>query len=129
MDKHTVPPAPNPDSLASMVETFKALAEPTRARLVLFLVGGERSVNDLVHALGVHQSTVSRHLAVLRAADLVTTRREGARIHYRLASSHVGDLAVQAYSHAEHERLELPDHPGPEANEAYQRPAVVESRH
>ena len=110
MNQHAVPPTPNPESLEAMVETFKALAEPTRARIVLLLNQGEHAVNDLVELLGGHQSTVSRHLAVLRAANLVTTRREANRVIYRLKDAHVGDLVAQAFAHAEHERLGLPDH-------------------
>ena len=110
MKHHAIPPAPNPDSLEAMVETFKALADSTRARLVLLLAAGERSVSDLVVQLEQPQSTVSRHLALLRAADLVSTRRDGVRVFYRLKDAHVGDLVAQAFAHAEHERLGLPDH-------------------
>ena len=110
MKHHAIPPAPNPDSLEAMVETFKALADPTRARLVLLLAAGERSVGKLVEQLEQPQSTVSRHLSLLRAADLVSTRRDGVRVYYRLKDAHVGDLVAQAFAHAEHERLGLPDH-------------------
>ena len=110
MKTHTVPPLPNPHSLERMVETFKALADPTRAQIVLILANTEQSVNELVVQLQVQQSTVSRHLGVLRAANIVKTRREANRIYYRLTNSHVVDLAHQAYSHAEHGRLGLPDH-------------------
>ena len=110
MKQHVVPPAQNPESLAAMVETFKALADPTRARIVLILTQSERSVGDLVELLEAQQSTVSRHLAILRAAKLVLTRRETTHIYYRLSDAHVGDLTHQAFSHAEHERLGLPDH-------------------
>ena len=110
MKQHAVPNVPNPESLETMVETFKALADPTRARVVLILTEGERSVGDLVELLEAQQSTVSRHLGVLRAADLVTTRRDGVRVYYRLKDAHVGDLVAEAFAHAEHERLGLPDH-------------------
>ena len=110
MKHHIIPPAPNPDSLEAMVETFKALADPTRARLVLLLSAGERSVGELVEQLEQPQSTVSRHLSLLRAAGLVSTRRDGVRVYYRLKDAHVGDLVSQAFAHAEHERLGLPDH-------------------
>ena len=115
MKQHVVPPAPNPESLTAMVETFKALADPTRARIVLILTQSERSVGDLVELLEAQQSTVSRHLAVLRAARLVQTRRETTHIYYRLSDAHVGDLVRQAFSHAEHEHLGLPDHGKPKS--------------
>ena len=100
MKQHAVPNTPNPESLETMVETFKALADPTRARVVLILTEGERSVGDLVELLEAQQSTVSRHLGVLRAADLVATRRDGVRVYYRLKDAHVGDLVAEAFAHA-----------------------------
>ncbi|WP_263862379.1 ArsR/SmtB family transcription factor [Deinococcus detaillensis] len=79
-------------------------------QLVLLLLQGERSVTGLVDALGQPQSTVSRHLALLRSAQVVKTRREATHIYYRLADAHVAQLVQQAFSHAQHERLGLPDH-------------------
>lgn len=111
MHEHAVPPQPHPDDLARVTEVFKALSEPIRVQLVLLLTGSERSVTQLVEALGQPQSTVSRHLALLRSADLVKTRREGTSVHYCLADSHVARLVQEAFSHAQHERLGLSDHP------------------
>ena len=118
MKQHAVPSTPNPESLETMVETFKALVDPTRARVVLILTEGERGVGDLVELLEAQQSTVSRHLGVLRAADLVTTRRDGVRVFYRLKDAPVGDLVTEAFAHAEHERLGLPDHEDPKKRHA-----------
>lgn len=67
---------------------FKAMAEPTRLRLLVMLAEyGEACVGVLAEALGTLQTNVSRHLAVLRAAGLVQARRQGTWIHYRLAES------------------------------------------
>jgi len=109
MERHAISTTPHPADLASVAKTFKALSDPTRARLILLLSEGEQAVTELVEALHAPQSTVSRHLAVLRSAELVATRRAGVMVYYRLASSHVGDLAYQAFAHAEHERLGLLD--------------------
>ncbi|GBF04464.1 regulatory protein ArsR [Deinococcus aerius] len=114
MHQHPVPSPPHPEDLARVSEVFKALSEPTRAQLVLLLPGGQRSVMRLVKALGQPQSTVSRHLALLRGADLVRTRREGPSVHHRLADTHVAQLVREAFSHAQHDRLGLPDHPAAE---------------
>lgn len=111
MHQHLVSPQAHPDDLARVTEVFKALSEPIRVQLVLLLSSGERSVMQLVEALGQPQSTVSRHLALLRSADLVRTRRAGTSVHYRLADTHVAQLVQEAFSHAQHERLGLPDHP------------------
>lgn len=100
----------HPTDRKTVAETFRALADETRLELVLQLLAGERSVSNLVTSLDLPQSTVSRHLAVLRHAEVVATRREGTSIYYRLADAHLGDLVRQAFAHAEHKRLGLPDH-------------------
>ncbi|MFN0006503.1 MAG: ArsR/SmtB family transcription factor [Planctomycetota bacterium] len=64
---------------------FAALSDRTRLRLLNLLRGGERCVCDLVDGVGAPQPTVSRHLALLRRAGLVRTRRDGLWVHYRLA--------------------------------------------
>lgn len=70
----------------SMLEQFRALGEPVRLRLFGLLADAEElCVCHLTEALALPQSTVSRHLAVLRQAGLVSTRREGKWMHYQLA--------------------------------------------
>ncbi len=78
--------AMNPMSTEEIAALFKALSEPVRIRLMfLLLEGGEElCVCDLVETLGLTQSVVSRHLAYLRNHGLVTTRREGVWIYYRV---------------------------------------------
>lgn len=61
---------------------FKALSEEMRLRLLCVLEESEFSVAELTDVLGAPQSTVSRHLARLREADLVVPRREGALVYY-----------------------------------------------
>lgn len=67
------------------IDVFDALADPTRRRVVAALRQGERQVNDLVAAVGIHQSGVSRHLRILSEAGFVTMRPEGQRRLYSLA--------------------------------------------
>ncbi|TVM19539.1 ArsR family transcriptional regulator [Oceanidesulfovibrio indonesiensis] len=64
---------------------FKALADPTRLRILRCLTHGELCVCDIMAALDMPQSTVSRHLATLRHAGLVAGRRGGKWMYYRLA--------------------------------------------
>ncbi len=113
MHQHPLPDTPHPDDLARVSAIFKTLSEPIRVQLVLLLVKHERSVAQLVEALNQPQSTVSRHLGLLRQAEVVKTRREGTHVYYRLADAHVAQLVEQAFSHAQHERLGLPDHAAP----------------
>jgi len=65
------------------IEIFRALADDVRLRLVRALMTAELSVAELVHVLGLPQSTVSRHLKPLRDCSLVETRREGTSVYYR----------------------------------------------
>jgi ArsR family transcriptional regulator len=64
---------------------FKALGDETRLRIVALLSHGELCVCHLQEALGLSQPHVSRHLAVLRSAGVVTHRRERKWVYYRLA--------------------------------------------
>ena len=66
---------------------FKALADATRLRILRLLMAGEVCVCDIHETLRIPQAKASRHLAYLRRAGLVTTRREGLWIHYHLAQS------------------------------------------
>ena len=63
----------------------RALADETRLRILALVASGEVCVCNIHDAIGVPQPTASRHLAYLRRAGLVTTRREGLWVHYRIA--------------------------------------------
>jgi ArsR family transcriptional regulator len=71
--------------LMEMERFFKALGDATRLRILGLLLTGEVCVCDIHHSLTMSQPKVSRHLAYLRNAGLVQTRREGLWVHYRLA--------------------------------------------
>lgn len=77
------------DALASV---GKALGNGRRAELVDVLAQGERSVEELAIEIGQTVANTSQHLQVLLRAGLVRTRRDGARVHYSLASEAVGAL-------------------------------------
>lgn len=74
-------------SLDQLEDTFKALADRTRLRILALLGANEVCVCHLHDSLGVPQPTVSRHLAYLRRVGLVTARRDGVWMHYRVATS------------------------------------------
>ncbi len=69
---------------ATTTDAFNAVAEPRRRQLLDVLVGGERSVKDLVRVLGLAQPQVSKHLRVLREVGVVDVRDEGRQRLYRL---------------------------------------------
>lgn len=73
-------------------DLFRALAHPTRIRILERLVEGERTVQNLQEALTLEQPIVSQHLAALRAKSVVTVRREGTLAYYTLQSPLVADL-------------------------------------
>ena len=67
------------------VDLFKALADETRLRILSLLSGGELCVCEITKVLDIGQPKASRHLAVLRQAELVSDRREGMWMYYSLA--------------------------------------------
>jgi DNA-binding transcriptional ArsR family regulator len=78
-------------------EMLKALANRHRLMILCQLIDGEHSVGELAAFLGVRDSTVSQHLALLRKDGLVSTRREGQTIWYALASEPVRRLVATLY--------------------------------
>ena len=86
------------------------LADPTRVRLLWTLADGELSVNELAEHVGKPAPSVSQHLAKLRMARLVRTRRAGTTIFYSLENEHVERLVVDAVCNAEHAGPGLPAH-------------------
>ena len=70
----------------------KAFSSARRLELVELLAQGERTVEGLARAAGMGVTTVSAHLQVLKLANLVQTRREGTKVHYRLAGDDVAQL-------------------------------------
>jgi ArsR family transcriptional regulator len=68
-------------------QMFKALSDRTRLRILHLLRPGERCVCDIVDVLGLSQPKISRHLAYLRKAGLVVSRREGHWSYYQLAAA------------------------------------------
>ena len=75
-----------------LAQVAKALSSGRRAEIVDLLAQGERSVEEIATELDQSVANTSHHLRALARAGLVTTRRDGTRIHYRLASERVGEL-------------------------------------
>jgi ArsR family transcriptional regulator, zinc-responsive transcriptional repressor len=110
MRMHEYDAVPDDDLVDLAAEVFRMLADPTRFRLLWLLRGGEQPVGDLTSAVGKPQALVSQHLAKLRLARLVTTRRQGSHVFYRLANEHVDRLLVDAIFNVEHASPGLPAH-------------------
>lgn len=71
-------------TLAQTEALFQALADPTRIRIVNLLGRGELCVCQIVYVLGMSQPKISRHLAILRDAGMVSDRKDGRWVHYSL---------------------------------------------
>lgn len=84
----------NSKDLSEMERFFLALADKTRLRLLNLMREGEVPVNFFVEVLGEGQPKISRHLAYLRSAGIVETRRDGKWIHYKIVKPE-NDFAAQ----------------------------------
>jgi ArsR family transcriptional regulator, zinc-responsive transcriptional repressor len=98
------------DQAALIVEVFRMLADATRIQALWALVDGELSVNELAEHVGKPAPSVSQHLAKLRMARLVRTRRSGTTIFYSLENEHVRQLVRDAVFNAEHAGPGVPAH-------------------
>jgi len=81
---------------------FKALADPTRIKILYLLSQEECSVNHIAEVLEMSQSAVSHQLSYLRNMKLITYRREGQTLIYTYKDEHVITLLRQAIEHATH---------------------------
>ncbi len=91
------------ENINAMAESFKAMADPTRLRLLALLFSGERSVGDLAENLDVSQSAVSHQLRLLRTLDIVRYRKDGREVYYTLADEHVRDIFSRTLEHIIHD--------------------------
>ncbi len=82
----------SPARVTFLCENFRVLSDENRMRVVLLLRGGERCVCDIVDSLGLPQSLVSHHLAVLRSAGLLSDRRSGKWVYYSIDKESVAHL-------------------------------------
>lgn len=85
-----------------MAETFKALSDPTRVRIISALAQAELCVSDLACTLGMSQSAISHQLRTLRELRLVKDRREGRQVYYSLDDEHIRGLFLQSMDHVLH---------------------------
>lgn len=103
-------PAPDPDSaplgtlpddavIRETEQLLKGFASATRLRILCLIGDGEVCVHQIVDRLDLSQSAISHQLRTLRNARLVTSRRDGRHVHYRLADDHVRRMLTDALDH------------------------------
>ncbi|MFF2185144.1 metalloregulator ArsR/SmtB family transcription factor [Streptomyces niveus] len=102
--------APGAPELAAAASLFALLADPTRLHLLWLLTEGESDVGALAEACGAAQPAVSQHLAKLRLAELVRSRKDGRHVVYALTDGHLRRLVVEAIGHANHQVTGEPWH-------------------
>ncbi len=86
-----------------LADTFKALADPTRVRIISVLAHTDLCVCDLAATLGMTQSAVSHQLRLLRQMRLVKARKTGRMVYYALDDDHIKDLFLRGLEHIQHE--------------------------
>ena len=84
-------------SAVRVTDLLKAMANPSRLMILCQLAEGEKSVGEMERVVGLSQSGLSQHLAVLRRKRIVATRREAQSIYYSLASKEVEEIMAALY--------------------------------
>jgi len=85
-----------------LADMFKALADPTRVRMIALLSDDEVCVHELADKLEMGQSAVSHQLRTLRQLRIVRQRRDGRHVYYQLDDDHVRDIFERARQHLSH---------------------------
>jgi ArsR family transcriptional regulator, cadmium/lead-responsive transcriptional repressor len=101
MNATTAPATASHIGAEALSRYFRVLGDPTRLRIVEALLGGERTVSELVALLGAPQSRVSNHLACLRWCRFVDAERRGRAVVYRVSDERVAGLLELAASLAD----------------------------
>ncbi|AWL36549.1 transcriptional regulator (plasmid) [Streptomyces sp. SM17] len=94
--------APDSARLREATEVFALLSDTTRLHLLWLLAREETDVGSLTGQVSASRTAVSQHLAKLRLAGLVETRRQGRHMYYSLSDGHLRRLVMEALRHADH---------------------------
>ncbi|MDI6770435.1 MAG: metalloregulator ArsR/SmtB family transcription factor [Anaerolineales bacterium] len=103
MSQYTSPPILDEHTAAHVAELFRAFSDTSRVRIMSALVTGETNVSALAKIVGVSESAVSHHMRGLRQMRLVTARREGREVFYRVDDEHIIALFQQGVKHIQDE--------------------------
>lgn len=90
---------PDDQDITELSDTFKVLSDPTRLKIVLALANEEMCVCDLAALVDVSVSAISHQLRLLRNIRLVSYRKEGKMVYYKLDDDHVENLIKEARKH------------------------------
>lgn len=78
--------------LEMKAEVLKALAQPTRLKILEFLRNGERCICEIVPAINGEQSNISRHISLMQKSHLVTTRKDGVKVMVKVSDPKVFEI-------------------------------------
>ncbi len=93
------------DKIAEHVaEVLKAIAHPVRLQIVELLQSGEMCVGDIAEALGGKQAITSQQLNMMKAKGVLSCRRDGAKVYYRIENRNVIKLLDCIYDHCKHKK-------------------------
>jgi DNA-binding transcriptional ArsR family regulator len=94
LDEHTA---------TQVAELFRSFSDASRVRILSILVNGELNVGALAKIVGISESAVSHHLRGLRQMRLVSTRKDGKEVYYRVDDEHIIELFRQGVRHVQDE--------------------------
>ncbi len=84
---------------AHVAELFRAFSDTSRVRMMSALLDGAKNVSTLARLVGISESAVSHHMRGLRQMHIVTARREGKEVYYRMEDPHIITLFKQGVEH------------------------------
>lgn len=91
--------------ITRLAETFSALSDPTRAKIIFALLNEELCVCDLAHLIGLSSSAISHQLRILRNLKIVKYRKDGKVVYYSLTDKHIENLFHQGLEHVEEHKI------------------------
>src|SRR5512143_424103 len=92
-------PALDEHTAAHVAELFRAFSDTSRVRIMAVLMHGETNVSALSRAVGISESAVSHHMRGLRQMRLVSSRKAGKEVYYRVDDPHIVHLFQQGVKH------------------------------
>ena len=103
MKRPTVSLALDEHVAAHVAELFRAFSDTSRVRIMSVLLAGEMNVSALSRTVGISESAVSHHMRGLRQMRLVTSRKDGKEVYYRVQDPHIIHLFSQGVKHVQDE--------------------------
>lgn len=89
------------EEVSDIADFFKVFGDPTRLKILFVLAEGEANVNAISASVGISQSVTSQHLKLLRVSRLVSWRKEGKNVIYKLSDDHIAKILSLGIEHYE----------------------------